>query len=100
MRVSPPDYLRTTCTIDPLGSHRLLFTIWERKWNEPQMTRIDTDQRANEGKKSVPICVICGPKHTGLKEEKALAGFDSSGHSGIHIQSEVSTPFAPASLTP
>ena len=27
MRVPPPESPRTTCTIDPLGSHRLLFTI-------------------------------------------------------------------------
>jgi len=31
MRVQPPDYSRTTCTIDPLGSHRLLFTFTERR---------------------------------------------------------------------
>ena len=30
MRDYPPDYLKTICTIDPLGSHRLLFTIEER----------------------------------------------------------------------
>ena len=30
MRDYPPDYLKTICTIDPLGSHRLLFTIDER----------------------------------------------------------------------
>jgi len=30
MRDYPSDYLKTICTIDPLGSHRLLFTIEER----------------------------------------------------------------------
>jgi hypothetical protein len=49
---------------------------------------------------SVPICEICGLKQTGLREEKALAGFDTIGHSASYIQAEVSTPFAPASLTP
>lgn len=71
------------------------------------MTRIDTDQRKNEAKESVPpdqrcwfpiggirdICVICGPKQTELREEKVFAGFDPTGHSGIHIQSLVSIPF-------
>jgi hypothetical protein len=46
-------------------------------------------------KKSVSICAICGLKQTGLRKEKALAGFDTIGHSGSYIQSEVSTPFAP-----
>jgi hypothetical protein len=56
------------------------------------MTRIDTDQRKNEAKQSVPICAICGPKQTDLREETALAGFDAIGHSGIHIQSELVNP--------
>ena len=30
MRDYPPDYLKTICTIDPLGSHRLLFTIYKK----------------------------------------------------------------------
>ncbi len=33
------------------------------------------------------ICAICGLKQTGLREEKALAGFDTIGHSGSYIQS-------------
>ena len=32
---------------------------------------------------------ISGSKITDLREEKALAGFDPIGHSGIHIQSMV-----------
>jgi hypothetical protein len=40
-----------------------------------------------------------GLKQTGLRKEKALAGFDLIGHSEIHIQSVVSTPFARPSLT-
>jgi len=56
------------------------------------MTRIDTDQRKNEAKQSVPICEICGLKQTRLREEKALAGFDPDGHSGNHIQSELVNP--------
>ncbi len=30
------------------------------------------------------ICAICGLKQTGLREEKALAGFDTIGHSGSY----------------
>ena len=56
------------------------------------MTPIGTDQRTKEGKKSVSICAICGLKQTGLREEKALAGFDPDGHSGNHIQSELVNP--------
>jgi len=53
------------------------------------MAPIGTDQRTKEGKKSVCICAICGLKQTGLREEKALAGFRADGHSGSYIQSVV-----------
>jgi len=79
----------------------LIELIWERKWNEPRMTRMtrmDTDKRENEGKESVPICVICGPKQTKLRKEKKLAGFGPTGHLRIHIKSLVSTPFRCAPL--
>jgi len=47
---------------DRFGS-RVNWLIWERKWNEPQMTRIDTDQRKNEAKQSVPTAFT--KKHPG-----------------------------------
>ena len=31
MRDAPPDYLKTISTIEPLGSHRLLFTIQKKR---------------------------------------------------------------------
>jgi hypothetical protein len=74
--------------------------MWERKLNEPRMTPIHTDQGRKEESKSACICAICGSKQRDLREENALAGFDPTGHSGIHIQSALSIPFAPPSLTP
>jgi hypothetical protein len=56
------------------------------------MTRFATDQREKEARESVPICAICGSKQTELKEEKALAGFGPTGHSGDHIKSLVTIP--------
>ena len=46
-------------------------------------------------KEEIRICVfrvICGPKRIGLRKEKALAEIDPTGHSGIHIQSELDNP--------
>ena len=60
------------------------------------MTRIHTDQGRKEGIESASICAICGSKQRDLREEKALAGFDPTGHSENHIQAVVSTPFAAA----
>ena len=68
--------------------------------NEPRMTRIHTDQGGKEGIESALICAICGSKQRDLREEKALAGFDPTGHSENHIQSALSIPFASPSLTP
>jgi hypothetical protein len=55
------------------------------------MTPIGTDQRMKKRKKSVSICAIRGPKQTGSREEKALAGFGADGHSGSYIQSTQTT---------
>jgi hypothetical protein len=49
---------------------------------------------------SVTSVCIRGSEQTDLRREEAHVGFEPIGYSGIHIQSEVSTPFAPASLTP
>jgi len=51
--------------------------------------RIATDQGANESKESVPIC---GSKQTEVRKEKALAGFEPTGHYGSHIQPELVNP--------
>jgi hypothetical protein len=64
------------------------------------MTRIATDQGEKESRKSVPICAIGGSKQTEVKQEKALAGFGPTGHSGIHIQSLVTIPFRAPRFTP
>jgi hypothetical protein len=61
---------------------------------------MNTDEEIRKRKNQCPSVCISGLKQTGLREEKALAGFDAAGHSGSYIQSEVSTPFARPSLTP
>ena len=48
--------------------------------NEPRMTPIQTDQGRKEGIESASICAICGSKQRDLREEKALAGSDPTGH--------------------
>ena len=80
--------------------------------NEPRMTLIGTDQAKKEGRESASICAIGfalrlsvaalerDSKQRNLREEKALAGFVPTGHSGNHIQSALSIPFARPSLTP
>ena len=76
-----------------------IHLIWERN-ETPQMTQIGTDQGRKRESESAFICAICGSKRRNLGEEKAFAGFDPTGHSGIHIQSALSIPSAPPSLTP
>ena len=79
--------------------------------NEPRMTPIGTDQGRKEGRESALICAIGfalrlsvaalerGSKQFEPGKRKALAGFDATGHPGNHIQSALSIPFAPPSLT-
>jgi len=74
--------------------------VWERKLNEPRMTPIHTDQGRIEGKESALICAICGSEQFEPRKSKALAGFDPTGQSGNHIQSALSIPLTPPSLTP
>ena len=61
------------------------------------------EPRGMKKKEEIRICVfrvICGSKRIGLRKEKALAGFDLTGHSGIHIQSLVSIPLRAPRFTP
>jgi hypothetical protein len=60
---------------------------------------MNTDKENRRMENQCSSVYIRGSKQTDLREEKALAGFDPAGHFGIHIQTVVSTPFAPASLT-
>lgn len=46
-----------------------------------------------------PSSVAVVNKKTELRRDKALAEFGRTGHSAIHIQSELSTPFTRPSLT-
>jgi hypothetical protein len=52
----------------------------------------DKENRKRENQR-LSVC-IRGLKQTDLREEKALAGFESAGYSGNYIQPVVSTPFA------
>jgi len=58
----------------------------------------------SEAKRTSPISPVglssAAVVKTELREEKTLAGFGPTGHSGIHIQSALSIPFARPSLTP
>jgi hypothetical protein len=64
------------------------------------MTHNGTVQRRKEGIESALICAIGRSEKRDLREEKALADFGLTGHSENHIQSALSIPLAPPSLTP